>query len=327
MTDQDDPDRRFAVVPPGKGGKRLDVFLAEHFSHYSRRRLKRVVKAGLVLVNGNRARAGWMIKSGDRLELPVMSRAIESLSAERAKAFAASRQQRAVVELHRDEELLIVSKPSGVPVHGGAGIYGETLIDLLRDDVLAGFGLVHRLDVDTTGAIALVRTAELRKVCVARFADPAGGVRKTYDAIVSGIPEPRSGDIEVPLTRPGHGGRARVDLRAGRPAHTRYTTVEEFEDVSRVELEPLTGRTHQLRAHLAELGTPLLVDPLYGTRKSWKRRDPRGLLPARLKRTPLHARGLTMPHPRTGADVTVRAPLPDDMRYALEILRTIAGQA
>jgi 23S rRNA pseudouridine1911/1915/1917 synthase len=322
MSGSRDPDRRAATVPPAADGQRLDRFLADHFPLYSRRQLANAVRAGLVRVNSVVARPGTTLAAGDYLELPVWSKVLPDLERERAASRELGRVPTEVEELYRDDELLVVSKPAGVPVHGGARTApGNTLIDLLREDVLAGFGLVHRLDKDTTGAIALVRGETLRGEAVARFADPAGGVEKVYEAIVSGVPEAPEGVIEAPLTPPGHRGRARVDEDEGKAARTRYRIQETFVRSARLEVVPETGRTHQIRVHLASIGHPLLVDPLYARRKGWRIPDPRGQRDAHLRRTPLHARRLTLPHPRTGRTVTVEAPVPSDMKHALEILR------
>jgi 23S rRNA pseudouridine955/2504/2580 synthase len=314
-------------VPARGDGERLDRFLARSFPSYSRRQLGQAVRSGLVSVNGRKARPGTVLATGDELELPVWSQVLPRLEAARRVARAQGRAPTAVVELYRDEDLLVVSKPAGVPVHGGAlRDRGPTLIDLLREDILADFGLVHRLDLDTTGAMALVRGETLRAEMMRRFAADDGGIRKVYEAIVSGVPDPAAGEIDLPLSPPEYRGRAHVDEEHGKPARTRYKTLEAFVRAARLELEPLTGRTHQLRAHLRAIGHPLLVDPRYAARRGWRISDPRGEHDARLRRTPLHARELTLPHPRTGAPVTVRAPLPDDMQYALEVLRVVAGR-
>ncbi len=319
-------DRREALVPAHFAGQRLDRFLHEHFPNYSRRELARAIKAGLVRVNGSRARPGTTLAAGDRLELPVWSQVLPKLSKERADRRAAAQVDDEITELYRDEDLLVVAKPAGLPVHGGAGIVEPTLIDRLREDVLAGFGLAHRLDRDTSGAIALVRGDELRAAMMERLAAPDGGVRKTYEAIISGVPDETEGEIDLPLRPPGHRTKARVDEDDGKPSVTRYRVLEPFVRAARIELEPLTGRTHQIRAHLEAIGHPLLVDPLYGARKAWRIHDPRGQMDAKLRRTPLHARSLTLPHPRTGATVEVTAPVPADMRYALEVLRVVVGR-
>ena len=322
-----DPDRRTALVPPHGDAMRLDRFLADCYPLYSRRQLAHVIKAGHVRVNGIRARPGQILSTGERLELPVWSRVLPGLEKDREAVREISKPEADVVELYRAQDLLIVTKPPGVAVHGGAGQgFERTLIDMLRDDVLTGFGLVHRIDRGTSGAIALVRGEELRKVTMERFADPDGGIEKIYEAIVSGAPDPTEGVIDAPLAPPGHGGEARVDTERGKPARTHYRTLETFTRAARLELVLETGRTHQIRVHLASIGCPLLVDPLYAGRKGWRIPDPRGSRDAYLRRTPLHAKHLTLPHPRTGEIVSVESPLPADMRYALEILRVVTGR-
>lgn len=322
-------DRRYAHVPARSAGQRLDKFLVEHFSHYSRRQLMQVLKTGAVRVNGRPARSGQTLASGDRLDLPVLSEAVKHVQAERAHAREAfGVPSEAVGVLYRDDDLLVVDKPAGLPVHGGAGLRGErTLIDALRDDVLAGFGLVHRIDRDTSGCVALVRGEDLRAVTTARFAADDGGIEKRYEALVRGLPQPAEGTIEFPLAPPGHRGKAKVDEANGKPALTRYRTAEAFLESARLEVEPVTGRTHQIRVHLAAIGHALLVDPLYGDGRGARIPDPRGIADAYLRRTPLHAARLVLPHPRTGTPVEVRSPLPPDMKYVEELLRIAAGRA
>jgi 23S rRNA pseudouridine1911/1915/1917 synthase len=273
------------------------------------------------------AKPGTMLSTGDYLELPVWSKVLPQLEKERAATRNVGRVPTEIEELYRDDDVLVVSKPAGVAIHGGAmqGLQ-ETLIDLLRDDILAGYGLVHRLDRDTTGAVALVRGPEMRAALMERFADPEGGVEKRYEAIVSGVPDPAEGVIDAPLVPPAHRGRARVDEEHGKAARTHYRTIEPFVRSARLELSLETGRTHQIRAHLRSIGNALLVDPLYGSRKRLRIPDPRGQRDAHLRRTPLHARHLAFPHPRTGKTVSVEAPLPADMKYALEILRVITAR-
>ena len=327
MSDLRDKDRRSAKVPVAADGQRLDRFLAHCFPLYSRRQLVHVVKTGLVRVNSVVAKPGTMLAAGDYLELPVWSKVLPEIEKKRAALRNVGRIPTTVEELYRDEDLLVVAKPAGLPVHSGAGSQPqETLIDVLREDVLAGFGLVHRLDKDTTGVIALVRGSEARAEMAARFADPESGIEKIYEAIVTGVPSPAEGLIDLPLAPPGHGGKARVDQDSGKPARTQYRILETFVRAARVEVVLETGRTHQIRAHFEAIGHPMLVDRLYAHRKGWRIHDPRGQRDAHLRRTPLHARRLTLPHPRTGKLLTVESPLPADMQHVLEILRIAAAR-
>jgi RluA family pseudouridine synthase len=310
-----------------------------------------VVKAGHVRVDGRRARPGTTLVPGQVVTLPRLDapRAEAPARGTRGPAAAggapprasaathaggrpatlgpaaATGPGRAIDIVHRDEDLLVVVKPPGVPCHGGAGMATRrTLLERLRADVLAGFGLVHRIDQDTSGLVLLAR-GDLKVALSAAFA-AEGEVEKVYDALVEGVPDPAVGTIDVPLADPGHGTRARVDPRRGKPATTHYAVTEVLGRAARVRAVPLTGRTHQLRVHLAWIGTPLLVDPLYGRRSGWRLVNPKGGPAGRLARTPLHAAELTFTDPRTGERRTFKTPLLDDHRRALEVLRVVAAR-
>ena len=238
---------------------------------------------------------------------------------------AATGPGRAIEVVYRDDDLLVVVKPPGVPCHGGAAMATRrTLLERLRADVLAGFGLVHRIDQDTSGLVILAR-GDLKVALSAAFA-AEGQVEKVYDALVEGVPDPAVGSIDLPLADPGHGTRARVDPRRGKPATTQYSVTEVLGRAARVRAVPLTGRTHQIRVHLAWIGTPLLVDPLYGRRAGWRLVNPKGGPAGRLARTPLHAAELSFTDPRTGERRTFKTPLLDDHRRALEVLRVVAAR-
>lgn len=323
-------DDRLLVVPKEAAGMRLDRFLAEAFPRRSRRRWMDLVKDGAVEVDGTRGKPGTTLRGDERLGLPPMEgsdeKAVPREDGEADSDAGPRREPDTVIVIHRDEDLLVVSKPPGVPCHAGAGLgVVKTLLELLKDDVLAGFGLAHRIDKDTSGLVALVRDTALRAKTAEAFAAD-GLVEKVYDALVDGTPRENAGTIEYPLCEPGHNTKGRVDHARGKPSRTDYVVVERFLGAARLRVTPKTGRTHQIRLHLEAIGTPLLVDPQYGRRKGWRQVDPKGGPPARLVRTPLHASMLTLPHPRTGIRMTFHAPLLADHRRALEVLRVTAAK-
>lgn len=324
--DASDPAKRTVRIHAGDAGARLDRFLVAHFPSWSRNQLASAVREGHVLVNGRKARPGQALAAGDRLELPAWTQLFDAAAAERQETSRAGRRASTVRVVHRDDLLLVVDKPAGLAVHAGTGIGKyETLVELLVEDILAGFGLVHRLDRDTTGLICLVRGAEARRLMAESFASGAG-VQKTYEAIVSGTPLEAEGVIDAPLRPPPLRGRAEVDVARGRPATTRWLVVERFTRAARLRLEPETGRTHQLRAHLRHIGHALLVDPLYGGRSALRLPDPRGGKALHLRRTPLHASKLAFAHPLDGRPLQFESPLPPDMQAVLERLRIVTAR-
>jgi RluA family pseudouridine synthase len=309
--------RREIVVPASSRGARVDRFLAERFPA-PRRRIAELVRAGRVRVDDRVVAPGASLGGGERIEVPP------EIDVPSRRPVADARGPRPVEVVHRDDDLLVVVKPPGVPCHGGAGLgVRRTLLERLKDEVMAGFNLVNRIDQDTSGLVVLAR-GDLRAALSEAFAE-GGAVEKTYDALVEGVPDPAAGRIDLPLADPGHGTRARVD-QGGKPATTEYAVVEDFGRAARVRITPRTGRTHQIRVHLAAIGTPLLVDPLYGARSGWRLVDPKGGPAARLARTPLHASDLTFVDPRTQAPRTFHAALLDDHRRALEVLRVVGAR-
>jgi len=311
-------------------GQRLDLFLVGAFPDYSRRRLREIVKQGGVRVNGVPGRPGTTLRAGDELDLPSLKEAAAQVRQTRREKDRRRRGAAApaeVVELYRDETLLAVSKPANMPVHGGANLGTvTTLLEAIQEDIVGGFGLIHRLDRDTSGVIALVRGEEARRRTMALFGQTDGGIEKVYEALVDDTPHEATGEIDRPLTLPDRRGQVQVDVEYGKPAVSRYAVLESFPQASRLRVELLTGRTHQIRAHLSAIGHPLLVDRRYGRRSAWRLVDPRGRLDAKLRRTPLHAASLALPHPMTGERIEIHAPLPGDMHYALEVLRIDAGR-
>ena len=210
--------------------------------------------------------------------------------------------------LHCDDQLLVIDKPAGLAVQGGSKTsrHLDGMLDALRFDGDRP-RLVHRLDKDTSGVLMLARTARAATALTRAFA--SGQVRKLYWAVVVGVPAAAHGRIEQPLSKRfgAIGERMTVD-EAGRPAVTDYRVIERAgRRAAWLALAPLTGRTHQLRAHCALLGTPILGDGKYGGKAAFLENEGIG------ERLHLHARTIRFPHP-TGGEVTVSAPLPPHMR-------------
>ncbi len=212
--------------------------------------------------------------------------------------------------LHRDDAVIVLDKPPGLAVQGGTGTerHLDGLLDALRFDAAERPRLVHRLDRDTSGVLVLARSAAAAAALAAAFRGKT--VRKVYWALTVGVPKPRQGRIDLPLAklmRPG-GERVVADADTGKRAVTWYRTVAHAGDkIAWLALEPVTGRTHQLRAHAAAIGTPILGDGKYGGAAA----HPAGMPQAR--QLHLHARAIDFPHP-AGGRLRVTAPLPPHMR-------------
>ena len=232
--------------------------------------------------------------------------------------------------LHEDEDLLAVNKPAGLAVIPGRG-RDTSLIEILRgQDLGRELRLVHRIDVDTSGVVLLARHLEAQRVMVRAFARRR--VDKEYWAVVLGRPADASGTVEAPIQQhPRRKERMRIHA-GGRPAVTAWELLESWSGYSLLRCRPLTGRRHQLRLHLAHAGLPLAVDPLYGSGQ--------GIYLSRLKpgyrrsrthpeypligRLSLHARSVSLAHPRTGEPFTVTAEPPKDFRATINQLRRLA---
>jgi 23S rRNA pseudouridine1911/1915/1917 synthase len=243
--------------------------------------------------------------------------------------------------LHSDEALIVVDKPSGIVIHPGSGQASGTLVNglLERFPELAVVGraerpgIVHRLDRETTGVIVVARTNEAAKSLVNQFKRKS--VEKEYTAVVWGEMPFDNDWIDLALgpdpRRPQQRAVVEPDAPGAQAASTFYTVEERLGRASLVTARPRTGRTHQIRAHLAHLGFPVVADPLYGRRaqsgwQQWKAsRRERGLPEPVLERHALHARRITLQHPASGETVSYEAPLPADMRELLEMLREEAG--
>jgi len=307
---------REQLAPPEARGERLDQVLARVFPEFTRSRLQGLIEAGHVQVDGKPAKVAQRLRGGERLTLQVPAPTPAIPLAEELP----------LALLHEDKDLVVVDKAAGMVVHPGAGHASGTLVNALLHRVkdLSGVGgelrpgIVHRLDKDTTGCLVV---AKHEKALVAlQKAFKSRTVDKTYLALVHGSPKAAEARIETLYGRhPVNRQRFTGKVKEGKSAITVYRVLESFEGAALVEVDLLTGRTHQIRVHLAESGHPLLGDGLYGAGRKAK-----GLAEAAQEavgRQALHAWKLSFPHPRTGKVLHVEAPLPPDFTAALKVLR------
>jgi 23S rRNA pseudouridine1911/1915/1917 synthase len=310
----------FTVTSPGSGA-RLDQFLARHLG-WSRARLQKLLKAGRILVNGHARPASYRVRLGDHVAVSVPPPEPSHLAPEPLP----------LAILFEDQDLLVVNKPPGLVVHPGAGHRAGTLLNALvhhcpeLKDIgeVSRPGLVHRLDKDTSGLLVVAKTALAHGALVAQFQVHA--ITKIYQALVWGRLPELEGRIEKEVGRhPTARQKMSVHARRGKPAVTFWRVIQEFPGpLTLVELSPQTGRTHQLRVHLASEGHPVLGDATYGGGVSRLAGHP-GLsgLKGLVHRQLLHAWRLGITHPRTGEAITWEAPLPEDFQIVLKYLEEI----
>jgi 23S rRNA pseudouridine1911/1915/1917 synthase len=286
-------------VPPDAAGERLDRFLARLLG--SRAAAERAV-AGGALVDGSARPKSFRLAGGEQIELPE----------EEAPAPVAPPPAPHVV--WEDEHVLVVDKPAGLVVHAGAGHRGDTLVDALAGRSAGGDperpGIVHRLDRDTSGLLAVARSQDAYERLVELVRERA--FERTYAALVHGRPRSRRGRIEAPIGRDRNDPtRISLDTDTPRDAATEFEVEELFPERALLRVKLETGRMHQIRVHLAAIGLPVSGDPVYGVREPG------------LERQFLHAGRLAFPHPFTGERVEAESPLPDDLAGLLERLRAL----
>ncbi len=310
---------RSARVPDALAGRRFDAVLAELFPEYSRSRLSAWVKSGDVLLDGATVRPREAVRAGQEV---VLTATLEP-------QVSAGPEDIPLSVLYEDAEVLVIDKPAGLVVHPGAGNHTGTLVNalLFRDPAIAAVpraGIVHRLDKDTSGVMVVARTLQAQAALVAQLS--AREVHRQYLAVVVGALV-SGGTVAAPIDRHPR-DRLRMAVRDdGREATTHYRLQERFRAHTALECRLETGRTHQIRVHMAHLRHPIVGDPLYGG----PLKLPRGAsdeLAAALrgfKRQALHAQVLEFVHPATGEPVRCEAPLPDDLQALLRELRTDAA--
>ncbi len=307
------------TVPPSTPKTRLDQYLARAVPDQSRSRIQGWIRAGQVRVNANREKSGYLVRPGDRITLEAAE--------EEPCAAAPVAEDLPITVLYQDACIAVVDKPAGMVCHVGAGVRSGTLVNALLHRLgpldtgdPARPGIVHRIDKPTSGLLVVARDPASHRELARQFKERQ--VRKQYLALVHGAPSPSAGTINKPL------GRDRVDrkkistrARRARSAVTHYEVLETYGTLSLVSIRLETGRTHQIRVHMASIGHPVAGDVLYGRGRD--RSLPqliRGLFnpPGRIF---LHAHRLEFRHPRTGAELSFVAPLPPELEEVLRRLR------
>ena len=301
-------------IPVACAGMRLDQALAELLPAYSRNRLQQALKAGHLRVDGQPRRPRDPVQGGEHV-LGTLPREVETIAVAQAIPLTI---------LYEDTELLVIDKPAGLVAHPAAGNRDGTLVNALLHHApelatLPRAGLVHRLDKDTSGLLVVARSLRAHTALVAQL--QARRIERYYLAVVNGLPV-AGGSVDAPVGRHPVDRQRMAVTPGGKPAVTHYRIQQRFRGHSLLQVKLDTGRTHQIRVHMAHIRLPLLGDPVYGGRP----RLPPGASPRCIeaiqgfRRQALHAERLALSHPLSGEWREWRAPIPADLAQLLAIL-------
>ena len=289
-------------------GLRLDAFLADRLPDFSRSRIQQLLEQGCILVEGKPGKKNRRLNPGERILLNLPEPAEADPEPEDIPLDI----------LFEDEDLLVINKPKGMVVHPAPGHERGTLVNALLHhcgDSLSGIGgvkrpgIVHRLDKDTSGLMLAAKTDRAHASLAAQLGDHS--LHRVYAALLIGTPRPAEGVVDLPVGRhPRDRKKMAAGVQGGRSAITHYRVLESFPGYSYAECVLKTGRTHQIRVHMASLGHPVAGDPLYG-----------GKCALPLSSQCLHAREICFRHPVTGEDMTFSCPLPPEFSAILKKLR------
>lgn len=301
--------RKELFVTEDISGDRIDKFLSEQCEELSRSFLQKLLKAGEIFVNGKPVKASYRVLDGDSILFEVPEATEPEILPEDIPLDI----------VYEDHDVILVNKPKGMVVHPAAGHYTHTLVNALmyhcRED-LSGIngvlrpGIVHRIDMDTTGILIACKNDLAHNSIAAQLKEHS--ITRRYEAIVHGVLKDEEGTVDAPIGRnPQDRKKMCINYQNGKQAVTHYRVLKRFHDFTHIECRLETGRTHQIRVHMASIGHPLLGDAVYGPSKC----------PYKLQGQTLHAGVLGFVHPRSGEYMEFRAPRPEYFERLLKILQ------
>ena len=295
-------------ITENQAGERIDRFLADS-QDLTRSFLQKILKEGEVIVNGKSVKANYKLRKGDRIEFEIPEAVEPDIVAEDIPLSI----------LYEDADLIVVNKPKGMVVHPAAGHYSRTLVNAVMyhcKGELSGIngvlrpGIVHRIDRDTTGSIIICKNDMAHNEIARQLKEHS--INRRYRAIVTGVLKDEEGTIEGAIGRDKKDRKKMAITADGKPAVTHYRVLQRFKHYTYVECVLETGRTHQIRVHMASIGHPLLGDEVYGRRSDKYKCEGQCL----------HAMTLGFHHPRTGEYIEVNAPLPPYFEHLLAVLES-----
>lgn len=296
------------IVEPEQEGIRIDQFLAQKNADISRSRIQKLIEQGNITVHGKQVKSNYKVRQGDLVRLEIPEPVMLDVRPENID----------IEILYEDGDIAVVNKPQGMVVHPAAGNYSGTLVNALmaRCSSLSTIngvirpGIVHRIDKDTSGVLIIAKNDASHHSLAEQI--KVHSVKRIYYAIVEGVIKQDSGTVDAPLGRhPVERKKMAVVAKNGRRAVTHYRVIERFKRNTLIEARLETGRTHQIRVHMAYIGHPLVGDPVYGYKKQR----------FNLKGQALHAKTLGVIHPSTGEYMEFTTPLPEYFQKLVENLR------
>jgi len=307
------------AVSADEAGMRVDRFLEARFPGLSFSHIQRIIRKGELRVNGRRAQPKQRLEAGQAVRIPPLRLDAPKPRAPGGEADAKTREFLKSITLHEDDDVLVLNKPMGLAVQGGSGTtrHLDGMLDVLRDAQGQRPRLVHRLDKDTAGCLLVAKTRFAASALAKTFRSRSA--RKIYWALVAGVPKPRQGRISTFLAKEEREDDsfmriARHGEEGASHAVTYYAVIDTAaRQLAWLSLKPVTGRTHQLRAHMAHIGHPIVGDPKYFAKENWE-------LPGGMQnRLHLLARRIVVPHPRGGI-IDITAPLPPHMQQSWNLI-------